>query len=1338
MINTLLSQCNIGKWASKKVKGIRADLATTLSNKNHHVAMNILRHSVPAVILFCAMHAVGAVVGPSGYTNSFSTQPPAADWAMLNLVGDPVDVYTPDTEVNTSVVAAGVTAQTMMDMGNPPGANANAVWSSTGLYLQTRPTGNRATVLMGKFVNNSGSNATQITVSYLLTIMAMGAIEESGRGTRVYFSLSGQANSWINVAALNSTFSADGIYPRSASIPLNWTNGGNVFLAWLDDNSSDGTDSANQYDNFSLRITGGTPTNFFCGVAAPIAGTTFLSGSSITALALTGNGTAPYTVEYFTNSGLGNVVFASAGNSVVPPYEVDFGVLPVGDYQIYAVSTDSSGSPVSATSMTNVFSVANAIAFELVAPTNGSTVAYTNSVQAFVTVSGGTAPYSVQFHLDGVPFTPITSPPFQRDFGLLAVGNHTVRATVTDAKGWVSNSAVHAIYIDGPIAASLTPGNGAVVGFGTSLLLTAAVAGGQSPYTVGFYVNDQLIGSLSAPPFRLNVGMLPPGSYRCYIRATDSSIPVQQTNSTTNLITVLPRLRVLPVGDSITLGVGAAGGYRAPLYQMILSEGYAPDFVGTQTGNSAPSLPDPQHEGYGGAIIENIDGLLPMMFVALPQPDVILVLLGVNDFRNGINTATAINRLEALVVRLANNWPNSKVIVASLTAVTEPLNTQIQMMYNSLLPGMCERQRSFGRNIYFTDMYSAVLLADMPDQLHPNQLGYTKMATNWFSSIMAAIETNNGAFAFAAAADTYVRDGPFAATSFGTETVLSVSTGTDNRESLLRFSLTNVFADVVEAKLRLRPVNVTGSADNSLAVVADNTWGENMVWNNRPASGSTLATWGVPNGLPVEIDVTAAVQAALTNDGHASFRVFAPGGAPLVSYASRESWPLYSPRLLLKAVNSSPTISSFTNQIMNRSSTLTLPFTVGDAETPLPLLGLSASSSNPSVIPNGNLNFSGAADQRFLHITSTGNQLGSTVISVSVHDGLQTATASFLLTVEGTNSSPTFVSFINPPNNAIYNSPATITFSASASDPDGNIARVDYYLGNGLFAMAFAPPYSVTLNSVPAGTYDWRCVATDAGGLSVTSALRRVVVQQGPLTLIAPGAVWRFCDTNGLDLGTAWRATSYNDATWRSGPSSLGFGDPATTMVDPTPTRVTTYFRTRFTLANPAAVTNLTFGVMRDDGAVVYLNGTEVFRTGMPLGTVLNGTLATSAISGAEETTWFTNTTASPSLLVPGVNVVAVEVHQGSSSSSDLGFNLLLVAGVAPSPTPVALSSQRLGNNLMFSWPAGSGWNLYVTPQLEPDAQWIRIMSGITTMNGESFYTVPTTQPAQFFRLRQP
>jgi hypothetical protein len=273
-------------------------------------------------------------VGPAGYINGFETQP-ATDWATLSIAGAPTDTYNPDAVVNASVSAISVAARTAFDAGNPPVANANAVWSSAGLYLQTRPTANLATVLMGRFLNNTGTNATQIALSYLFTIAASGATEEIGMGTRVYFSLTGQANSWINVPALNTTDSTAGSFTQSASVSLNWTNGGSLFLLWFDDNSSDGTDSANQFDNFALRVTSGTPTNFFCLVSAPSHGATLLSGTSVTAAALTANATPPYTVEYFTNSGAGNTVFASAGTRGTPPYSVSLGNLPVGTYRIW-------------------------------------------------------------------------------------------------------------------------------------------------------------------------------------------------------------------------------------------------------------------------------------------------------------------------------------------------------------------------------------------------------------------------------------------------------------------------------------------------------------------------------------------------------------------------------------------------------------------------------------------------------------------------------------------------------------------------------------------------------------------------------------------------------------------------------------------------------------------------------------------------------------------------------------------------------------------------------------------------------------------------------------------
>jgi lysophospholipase L1-like esterase len=686
-------------------------------------------------VAFCAARdSLAASVGPAGYTNSFAALPPAADWATLNIAGGGGDTYDLDTDVNAVITSSGVTAQTTLSTSDPPSASGTATWSSLGLYLQTRPTQNRYTVLMGKFVNNTGTNATQARLSYVMTFSGPTAPEE--KGTRVYYSLTGTANSWINLPALNSTANT-GSYPLSTNVLLNWTNGGALYVLFADDNANSGTDEGCQFDNFSLRVTAGSPPGFSCRLNTPTNGAVFVSGAAIGAQAVPLNGTPPYTVEYFTNAGAGNLTFASAGVVGAPPYIHFLETVPAGTYNIFAVATDSTGIPSSKNSGTNTFRVADPICFVMTAPTNDAIFTHTSNVFGNATVAGGTTPYSVQFYLDNLPGgAAVISPPYQHNFGGLPVGDHTVRATVTDARGWVSNSLVHTVHITGPLAANLAPTNGSAITFGAAVSLTATVAGGEAPYAAEFYVNGQVADSLSSPPFTVDLGMLPVGSYTCYVHATDSSVPAQQASSSTNRITILPPpLRVMPLGDSITYGAGAAGGYRAPLYQLLTNSGYNVDFIGTQTGNGTASLPDPNHEGYPGFTISDVDSRLPIIFGAVTQPDIILLLLGVNDYLQNEDLAQVTNRFEALVVRLATNWSNAKIIVASLTEVSEPRNTQIQTTFNIFLPGICERQRQLGRMVFFTDMHSAVPLADMPDQLHPNQLGYTKMATNWFSAI---------------------------------------------------------------------------------------------------------------------------------------------------------------------------------------------------------------------------------------------------------------------------------------------------------------------------------------------------------------------------------------------------------------------------------------------------------------------------------------------------------------------------------------------------------------------------------------------------------------------------
>jgi hypothetical protein len=167
------------------------------------------------------------------------------------------------------------------------------------------------------------------------------------------------------------------------------------------------------------------------------------------------------------------------------------------------------------------------------------------------------------------------------------------------------------------------------------------------------------------------------------------------------------------------------------------------------------------------------------------------------------------------------------------------------------------------------------------------------------------------------------------------------------------------------------------------------------------------------------------------------------------------------------------------------------------------------------------------------------------------------------------------------------------------------------------------------------------------------------------IQLIASGAAWRYRD-DGSNQGTAWRVAAFDDSGWASGAAQLGYGDgDESTIVgygpDASAKYTTTYFRRTFAVADPSAVRNLTLELLRDDGAVVYLNGTEVVRSNMPAGTITSATLATAAIGGADESA-FAATALDPALLVAGTNVVAVEVHQANGTSTDVSFDLRLTA----------------------------------------------------------------------------
>lgn len=162
------------------------------------------------------------------------------------------------------------------------------------------------------------------------------------------------------------------------------------------------------------------------------------------------------------------------------------------------------------------------------------------------------------------------------------------------------------------------------------------------------------------------------------------------------------------------------------------------------------------------------------------------------------------------------------------------------------------------------------------------------------------------------------------------------------------------------------------------------------------------------------------------------------------------------------------------------------------------------------------------------------------------------------------------------------------------------------------------------------------------------------------IVLVPCGSVWKY-SAEGTDLGTGWRAANFDDSTWPGGPTELGCGDGGEVTLIPAPPPITTYFRITFDVANPAVFTGLLARLVRDDGAVIYLNGKEIMRSNIASGAVGFDSLAATKTEFRDEGKFFMQRCGRAALR-RGRNVLAVEVHQASAGDPDLSFDLELVA----------------------------------------------------------------------------
>ena len=303
-----------------------------------------------------------------------------------------------------------------------------------------------------------------------------------------------------------------------------------------------------------------------------------------------------------------------------------------------------------------------------------------------------------------------------------------------------------------------------------------------------------------------------------------------------------------------------------------------------------------------------------------------------------------------------------------------------------------------------------------------------------------------------------------------------------------------------------------------------------------------------------------------------------------------------------------------------------------------------------------------------------------------------------------TSNLPPSITLTGPVTGSVFVASAPITLSANATDPDGAILKVEFFANGTKLGEDTSSPYSFTWSNSTAGSYSLTAIVTDDSALARTSAPVNITIVAGfttNVTLIRTGSVWKYLD-NGSDQGSAWSTLAFNDAGWSNGPAELGYGDapegrPEATVVSYGPNAaakyITTYFRRAFSVTNYTSFSALNLRVMRDDGVVIYLNGSEVFRDpNMPSGAINYLTTALNALGGVDEYT-FISGAVNPGYLVNGTNVIAVEVHQQSGGSSDISFDFELTgvqSFVAPYFTAQPQSQTwPIGSNATFSASVG-------------------------------------------------
>ena len=379
--------------------------------------------------------------------------------------------------------------------------------------------------------------------------------------------------------------------------------------------------------------------------------------------------------------------------------------------------------------------------------------------------------------------------------------------------------------------------------------------------------------------------------------------------------------------------------------------------------------------------------------------------------------------------------------------------------------------------------------------------------------------------------------------------------------------------------------------------------------------------------------------------------------------------------LTVTSVNDLPTITDILDQAIDATrNTGPLSFTVGDVETPASGLTLAGESSNPALIPNGNIIFGGSGASRTVTVTPVPNGSGTATISVRVTDADGgTRSDTFVLSVRAVNT---------PPSISLPNASQTI-------DEDQSTGAIPVTVGD-----AETPAANLVLTASSSNEE----LATQEGITFQGSGTRRTVtIRPLPNQFGATTITITVTDGNNAQASTSLELTvrPVNDAPTLSpiadqaieegtvsGPLSFTVGDPET------------------------AAGNL------------IVEGSSSNTTLVPDQSIVFGG------SGANRTV-----TVRPAAKQSGTATITVTVQDGQAGTTNGAFVLTVRAAVA-------LRISKMGENVLLSWDASAlGYVLQASSSLSPGSIWTTVPEQPVLAGGRYEVTQPLSGGNKYYRL---